>query len=74
MKKQPQLPRLGQPLSARESEIVKLACAGLYSKQICHELGTSKKTVDHQRRSLMVKTGSKNLVQLGVWASKNGFA
>lgn len=57
--------------SRREQEVLKLSCQGLPIKIIADELSISDRTVEKHRASLMEKTGSKNIVEVIIYALKN---
>ncbi|WP_423127762.1 response regulator [Gaoshiqia sp. Z1-71] len=57
--------------SKREVEVLKLSCKGLPIKIIADELGISDRTVEKHRASLMEKTGSKNIVEVIIYALKH---
>jgi DNA-binding NarL/FixJ family response regulator len=51
--------------------VLKLSCQGLPIKIIADELCISDRTVEKHRASLMEKTGSKNIVEVIIYALKN---
>jgi PAS domain S-box-containing protein len=57
--------------SKREKEVLKLSCDGLPIKLIADKLCISDRTVEKYRASLMNKTGSKNIVEVLVYAIKS---
>lgn len=57
--------------SKREQEVLKLSCQGLPIKIIADELSISDRTVEKHRANLMEKTGSKNIVEVIVFALKH---
>ncbi len=57
--------------SKREQEVLRLSCQGLPIKIIADELCISDRTVEKHRASLMEKTGSKNIVEVIIYALKN---
>lgn len=57
--------------SKREQEVLRLSCRGLPVKIIADELCISDRTVEKHRASLMEKTGSKNIVEVIIYALKN---
>lgn len=59
-------------LSSRETEVLKMICAGLSNQEIGDKLFISKRTVDNHRASLLEKTQSKNTAQLVMYAIKTG--
>lgn len=56
--------------SKREKEVLQLSCDGLPIKLIADRLCISDRTVEKYRASLMNKTGSKNIVEVLVYAIK----
>lgn len=58
-------------LTTRETEVLKLICKGLSSKEISEELFLSPKTIEVHRSNLLRKTDQKNIAQLVIWALKN---
>ena len=57
--------------SKREKEVLTLSCKGLPIKIIADELCISDRTVEKHRANLMEKTGSKNIVEVIIYALKN---
>lgn len=57
--------------SPRELEILKLVAKGLTSKEIGDKLFISKRTVEGHKSNMIEKTGSRNIVDLIVYAIKN---
>ncbi len=57
----------------REMEILKLVTKGMSSKEIASELFISKRTVDGHKANMILKTGSKNVIDLLIYAIKNKF-
>ncbi len=57
----------------REMEILKLVTKGMSSKEIASELYISKRTVDGHKANMILKTGSKNVIDLLIYAIKNKF-
>lgn len=58
-------------LSSREREILDLMCSGLSNHEISASLKLSKRTVERHRTNLLDKTGSRNSIQLVVYALKH---
>lgn len=58
--------------TARESEILGLICKGFNNEQIAEMIYVSPKTVEKHKSSLFLKTGTKNAVNLIIYAIKNG--
>lgn len=67
----PEKPVIENIFSKREQEVLKLSCKGLPIKIIADELCISDRTVEKHRASLMEKTGSKNIVEVIIYALKN---
>ena len=59
-------------LTSRETEVLKMICAGLSNQEIGEKLFISKRTVDNHRANLLEKTQSKNTAQLVMYAIKTG--
>jgi DNA-binding NarL/FixJ family response regulator len=62
----------GDPLSPRETEILKLIAEGLSTKEIAAELILSVKTVDTHRANILEKLGMRNRVELTRYAIRRG--
>ena len=60
------------PLSARESEVVKLIAEGLTSREIGELLSISDKTVERHRANVLEKLGLKDRVALTRYAIRRG--
>ena len=60
------------PLSRRESEVLKLIAEGHTSKEIAELLVISEKTVDRHRANLLEKLGLRNRVDLTRYAIRRG--
>ena len=58
-------------LTKRELEVLELVSHGLSNQEIADKLFISKRTVDGHKSNLIVKTGSKNIVDLLVYSIKN---
>jgi DNA-binding NarL/FixJ family response regulator len=56
--------------SSRERDVLKLVAKGLTSKEIGEKLFISKRTVEGHKAHMIEKTGSKNIVDLIVYAIK----
>jgi DNA-binding NarL/FixJ family response regulator len=61
-----------RPLTARESEVLRMVGEGCASKQIAALLGLSVRTVENHRASIMRKTGLRSAAQLAVHAVQLG--
>lgn len=59
-------------ITKREMEVLQLISKGLTNQEIADNLFISKRTVDGHKNSLIVKTGSKNMVDLLVYSIKKG--
>ena len=59
-------------ITKREVEVLQLVAEGLSNQEIADQLFISKRTVDGHKNNLIVKTGSKNMVDLLVYSIKNG--
>ena len=64
----------GQPLSAREAEVVRLFGEGLSIAEIASQLNRSKQTVSRQKRDAMAKLGLESDGQLASYARSVGFS
>ena len=60
------------PLSARESEVLKLVAEGYSSKAIAEALVISEKTVDRHRANIIEKLGMRDRVELTRYAIRSG--
>jgi len=60
------------PLSERETEVLRLLIRGRNGKQIAESLSISKNTVDTHRRRIMDKLGCTSMVELTKYAIKEG--
>lgn len=58
-------------LTRREMEVLNLVAKGLSNSEIADKLFISRRTVDGHKANLIQKTGSKNIVELLVYAIKN---
>jgi DNA-binding NarL/FixJ family response regulator len=63
----------GMNFTKRQLEVLELSILGLPMKQIADKLCISEKTVEKYRSSLMEKTGSKNIIELVLFAIKNKY-
>ena len=62
----------GEPLTARESEIVKLIAEGSTTKEIAETLVISPKTVERHRANILEKLELRDRVDLTRWAIRQG--
>lgn len=60
-------------LTKREIEILKLICQEFTSNEIANQLFISTRTVEGHRKSLLAKTGVRNIAGLVLFALKNQF-
>lgn len=60
-------------LTAREIEVLQMVCREFSTEEIAVNLFVSPLTINNHRRSLLLKTGAKNIAGLVVYAVKNGF-
>jgi DNA-binding NarL/FixJ family response regulator len=60
------------PLTPRESEIVKLVAEGLSNREIATELVISEKTVERHRANILAKLGMHDRVELTRYAIRSG--
>jgi len=58
-------------ISPREEEILQLTCQQLTAEEIAEKLFISVKTVNGHRNNLLIKTGSRNVTGLVIYAIKN---
>jgi DNA-binding NarL/FixJ family response regulator len=63
---------LGDPLSPRELEVVKLIAEAHTSDQIALELSISRRTVDRHRENILAKLGMRDRVELTRYAIRRG--
>lgn len=59
-------------ITKREMEVLQLVAEGFLNQEIADRLFISKRTVDGHKNNLIVKTGSKNMVDLLVYSIKKG--
>jgi len=62
-----------QPLTVRESEVLKLIAEGAQNREIADLLCISTRTVEHHRASIMKKLGFKSLADLVKYAIRKGY-
>jgi DNA-binding NarL/FixJ family response regulator len=62
----------GDPLTARELEVVKLIAEGYTSRRIADELVISEKTVERHRSNILEKLGMRDRVELTRYAIRRG--
>lgn len=68
----PSEPTVGEELTARQIEVVKLIAQGLASKEIAYQLGLSPKTVDVHRARIMERLGLNDIASLTRYAVRKG--
>jgi two-component system, NarL family, response regulator NreC len=59
-------------LSDREREVIWFICKGLTNKEIAAKLNLSIRTIESHREKILEKTGTKNSVEVAVYAMKHG--
>lgn len=62
---------LGDDLSEREREVIKLICEQCTNQEIADKLNLSPRTVESHRQRILEKTGSKNSVGIVIYAVIN---
>lgn len=62
----------GPSISRREQEIIYHISQGYTSRRIAYELNISEYTVNTHRKNIMRKTGTRNLVDMLIYAATNG--
>ncbi|MNU85837.1 Transcriptional regulatory protein DegU [compost metagenome] len=60
-------------LTSREIEVLQMICREFSTEEIASNLFVSPLTINNHRRSLIAKTGAKNVAGLVMYAVKNGF-
>ena len=55
-------------LTPRERQVMQFIMSGMTSKQIAEQLGLSPRTIEVHRAHVMLKMGTKSLIQLVRWA------
>lgn len=63
--------KVTEQISLREEEILQLTCQQYTAEEIAQKLFISVKTVNGHRNNLLLKTGSKNVAGLVIFAIKN---
>ncbi len=63
---------IGESLNQRELEVLALICKEKTTSQIAEDLFLSPKTIEGYRKSLLEKTGAKNVAGIAIYAVKNG--
>lgn len=63
---------VGDELSIREKEVVKLICKELTNQQIAEKLSLSPRTIESHRQRILDKIGAKNTVGLVIFAVVSG--
>jgi DNA-binding NarL/FixJ family response regulator len=62
----------GKPLTARETEVLRLVAAGLTSKEISQELSVSVRTVGRHITNVYDKIGARSRAEATAYALRNG--
>ncbi|MEL7534590.1 MAG: response regulator transcription factor [Bacteroidota bacterium] len=62
-----------EPLSERETEVLKLICEEFTTSEIADKLFLSPRTIEGYRNRLLEKTGAKNTAGLVVFAARQGY-
>ena len=62
----------GNKLTSREIEVLQMICREFSTEEIATKLFVSPLTINNHRRSLIAKTGTKNVAGLVMYAIKNG--
>jgi DNA-binding NarL/FixJ family response regulator len=62
----------GNKLTSREIEVLQMICREFSTEEIASNLFVSPLTINNHRRSLIAKTGTKNVAGLVMYAIKNG--
>jgi DNA-binding NarL/FixJ family response regulator len=63
--------RMGERLTEREFEVLRHLVSGLSAHEIAEKMFISPRTVEGHRASLISKTGTKNVVELVIFAVKH---
>lgn len=71
MGRKPVTRKMSTQLTRREEEILQLVCQQLTAEEIAEKLFISVKTVNGHRNNLLLKTGSRNVTGLVLFAVKN---
>jgi len=58
-------------LSKRELEVLRLICEGYSNKEIAEKINISQRTIEGNRSSLLSKTGTRDSLNLALYALKN---
>ncbi len=70
----PRTPSPAEPLTAREEQVLRAVARGLTNTEIGSELVVSLGTVKSHLGSIMTKLGTRNRVELAMWAYETGRA
>ena len=62
------------PLTSRQTEVLRLAAAGLVAKEIACRLGISVRTVEGHLGVMRQRTGTRNMAELAAWGAARGIA
>lgn len=61
-----------KPLTARQTEVLRLIASGLLNKQVAGAMGITVKTVENHRSALMRKLDLHNIALLTLYAVRDG--
>jgi DNA-binding CsgD family transcriptional regulator len=61
-------------LTSRQTEVLRLAAAGLVAKEIARRLGISIRTVEGHFGVMRQRTGARNMAELAAWGAAHGIA
>lgn len=73
-KQKTQSEKLRSELSKRETEVLELICQGLSNHEIAERLHITDRTVEKHKSNLYLKTNTENVLNLVLFAFKNGIA
>ncbi|MER3486687.1 MAG: DNA-binding response regulator, partial [Chloroflexota bacterium] len=68
----PEIPIAGEPLTARERQVLELVAAGLPNKTIARQLGISEHTVKFHVGSVLAKLGASSRTEAVMIATRRG--
>jgi len=74
LKRPPDRPRIPEPLTEREVEVLRLVAQGLSNREVAGELGISPRTVAAHVRSILRKLHLANRTQAALYALREGLA
>lgn len=67
-------PEGAEPLTERETEVLRLIAQGLANKEIAHRLGIAEKTVKSHVSAILAKLGVQSRTQAALYAAQTGLA